>query len=520
MGPFLRLIVGSVLSGQLAFGQNQPISVLNYGARSDARIVTDGAMSSGSSVLSSASTPWSSCPKGKTVSVQYAGGIGGSNQPLVTTVLSCTDTGHIVLAANATQNVSAAGVIWGTDNYSAFNSWVETLPGNRGIIPCPTAGRAYLINLQGEKVTLNLASNEYISMNQSCAIDLVGAHIGTEGGLFNIPAGSTNIVLDSLHVVGEWQNQSSLTGIRQGYGDGTVIYSENKGGSSNIQVLKPLFSNLLGMGVKEFNANDTNVVVKDGRFLNSADTALNVNSASSTLDNNLCQNTSAGGGGCIEAGGAQSHYTNNKSYYATYNYAMQFGGITSGSPYVGSEVVGNRVYFPLSSQGCFSIADGFTHGIISHNFCHGSFAGGRFGFVSVQSGSIAVGNNLYDSNIAESTSHGTGFYFAASNGNLLKNNSSIGFDSGLIAYHSTGILGSANTWNSNGIGRDITVDLNSSASLRDRSQNCTIALGSGRTAGTFSNDTLIANDTRTCYSALHMLPGHESSGSPTTVPRN
>jgi hypothetical protein len=262
----------------------QAVSAPPYSAVADGLVVADGAMSSTSTTLFSASGLFTPSAVGKTITVQYAGGTAGSNQPLTTTVAAYISHTQITLASPSRQAVTAAGVLWGADNYAAFNSWVAALPGHAGTIPCPSSGGIYLINLQGETRTLNLGSNESITMDKACSIAIVGVHIGTDGGLFNIPAGTHNLKFDSPHIIGEWQNTANINAIRGGFGDGEAFVSENAGGSSGITILNPLFENLIGMGVKEFNSNDSNVIIKNFDCSNVASTCLNVNTQTTVID--------------------------------------------------------------------------------------------------------------------------------------------------------------------------------------------------------------------------------------------
>ena len=476
----------------------QAVSAPPYRAVADGLVVADGTMSSNSTTLTSARGLFTPSAVGKTISVQYAGGTAGSNQPLTTTVAAYIRTTQITLASPSTHAVTAAGVLWGTDNYAAFNSWVAALPGHAGTIPCPSPGAIYLVNLEGEKRTLNLGSNELITMDKACSIAIVGVHIGIDGGLFNIPAGTHNLKFDSPHIIGEWQNTANLNAIRGGFGDGEAFVSENAGGSSNIQILNPLFEHLIGMGVKEFNSNDSNVVIKNVTCNNVAATCLNVNSGTTTIDNYLCTGASTGVGACIEASGAQSLYKNGKSYYSRGQYAMQFGGNTSGSPYIGSRVTNNNVYNFIGVDGCFSIGDGFSNGIIAHNGCFNP-GGAGFGFVNVKSGMVATNGNLFDSNIA--TGGRTGFYVSNSNNDIFNNNSAVGVAFGLSLEGANGVTGTGNLWNALSPGtcggcKDITIASGSSASLKDRAVNCSI-----RIAGTLARDSLITNNTKTCYTA-------------------
>ncbi|MGW3144840.1 hypothetical protein ACWDG1_09195 [Streptomyces sp. NPDC001177] len=96
-----------------------------YGAVGDAQVVTDGAMGSGSAVLTSATANWPTSVVGKAISVKGAGANGVTT--LVTTVASRQSATQITLsAANASGGaVSGALVIWGTDDTAAIQAAVD-----------------------------------------------------------------------------------------------------------------------------------------------------------------------------------------------------------------------------------------------------------------------------------------------------------------------------------------------------------------------------------------------------------
>lgn len=100
-----------------------PVSA--QGALSDGKIVTDGAMSSSSNpthLACATSTPFTSGDVGKLI---HVGGAGGSAvTPLIATISSFTDSGHVVLSASATSTVSGAVVAYATDDTSAVNDAV------------------------------------------------------------------------------------------------------------------------------------------------------------------------------------------------------------------------------------------------------------------------------------------------------------------------------------------------------------------------------------------------------------
>ncbi|MFF8406903.1 hypothetical protein ACF06P_35410 [Streptomyces sp. NPDC015684] len=96
-----------------------------YGAVGDGQVVADGAMASGSAVLTSATAAWPSSVVGKAISVKGAGPSGVTT--LVTTVASRQSATQITLsAANASGGaVTGAIVIWGTDDTPAIQAAVD-----------------------------------------------------------------------------------------------------------------------------------------------------------------------------------------------------------------------------------------------------------------------------------------------------------------------------------------------------------------------------------------------------------
>lgn len=113
-------------SGQTGGGSAWSIDPTAYGAKGDGKIVTDGAMTSGSAVLTCAtSTPFVSADAtaGKLVMVKGAGPNGVTC--LITTVKTFTDSGHVVLNASAATTISNALVMWATDDTVAFQAAID-----------------------------------------------------------------------------------------------------------------------------------------------------------------------------------------------------------------------------------------------------------------------------------------------------------------------------------------------------------------------------------------------------------
>lgn len=96
-----------------------------YGAVGDAQVVTDGAMTAGSTVLTSATANWPSSVVGKAISVKGAGVNGVTTA--TGTVLSWQSSSQITLSFSNSSGgaLSGAVVIWGTDDTAAIQAAVN-----------------------------------------------------------------------------------------------------------------------------------------------------------------------------------------------------------------------------------------------------------------------------------------------------------------------------------------------------------------------------------------------------------
>ena len=117
--------------------------VENYGALVDGLVVQDGVMTASSADLAcTTSTPFSSGDVGKSISVV---GAGAGGDVLVTTILTFTNSGHVVLAAAASTDTSAAQVIFGTDDTAAWNNAMADIQtAGTGIAYCSKCGISVL----------------------------------------------------------------------------------------------------------------------------------------------------------------------------------------------------------------------------------------------------------------------------------------------------------------------------------------------------------------------------------------
>jgi len=143
--------------------------VASYGAKGDGKIVTDGAMTSGSAILAcTTSLPFAAGDAGvnKPIMVKGAGPAGVTT--LLTTIQSFTDSGHVVLAATASTTITGATVMWASDDTAAFQgavndavAYAQAHGGYAEVVIPPAAGRFYGIagalshaNLGNAQITL------------------------------------------------------------------------------------------------------------------------------------------------------------------------------------------------------------------------------------------------------------------------------------------------------------------------------------------------------------------------------
>lgn len=95
-----------------------------YGAKQDGQVATDGAMTSGSAILTCAtSTPFTVDDEGKYVMIKGAGTAAATS--LVAKIINFVDSGHVQLDTSAATTVSGGLVLWGTDDTAAIQSAID-----------------------------------------------------------------------------------------------------------------------------------------------------------------------------------------------------------------------------------------------------------------------------------------------------------------------------------------------------------------------------------------------------------
>ena len=125
-----------------------------FGAKGDAKKITDAAMTSGSGVLTSATAVFVASDIGKVISVAGAGaalggGGLGAGTTLLTTIASCQSATQVTLTADATATVSAKQSVYGTDDATAMSNAVASFRANTtdglASVLTMTPGKVYLL---------------------------------------------------------------------------------------------------------------------------------------------------------------------------------------------------------------------------------------------------------------------------------------------------------------------------------------------------------------------------------------
>jgi hypothetical protein len=110
--------------------------VSDFGARGDAKVVADAAMTAGTATLTSASAIFTSADVGKTVVVNGA----GASAPLFTTITQLINPTTVTTAGNASTTVSNAVATYGTENTGAFQKALNWASANKGGLVVARAG--------------------------------------------------------------------------------------------------------------------------------------------------------------------------------------------------------------------------------------------------------------------------------------------------------------------------------------------------------------------------------------------
>src|SRR5438445_4444386 len=119
---------GSTTPRSLSARFAETINVKDYGAKGNARYVTDASISAGFNVLSSAQAGFVSGDVGKSIAVAGAGPSGG---PLLSTIIA-VGVNQCTLAVNATGSVASANCEFGSDDTTLIQAAINAAPVGAG----------------------------------------------------------------------------------------------------------------------------------------------------------------------------------------------------------------------------------------------------------------------------------------------------------------------------------------------------------------------------------------------------
>jgi hypothetical protein len=120
--PGHNAVCGNTGCTTIVDGGAQPINLLAYGAKCNGVFTYDGAISASSNALTSSSATFTAGDVGKAIEVDGAAASGGN---LITTIATFTDAHHVGLTASASTTVSAANVVYGTDDTANIQTAVN-----------------------------------------------------------------------------------------------------------------------------------------------------------------------------------------------------------------------------------------------------------------------------------------------------------------------------------------------------------------------------------------------------------
>ena len=210
-----------------------------YGAKGDGKLVSDGAITTGTNTLTCAtSTPFTAADVGKHILVWAAA---TSTTWLATTIATYVSASQVTLAANATNTVTASGVAYGTDDSAAIQSAINaantaSLAGNGASATVKFSDKIYCVSAAPTLGVATGGGNWQISLPIVTASSGPKSQIALEGTgpaqlphwLQTVPSQSGSILLcmrtdGSLNTT--YGPTSVIGGPVSGYGGGGGTFS-------------------------------------------------------------------------------------------------------------------------------------------------------------------------------------------------------------------------------------------------------------------------------------------------------
>jgi hypothetical protein len=375
IAPFRQIFTGSgsVILGKRIAGVNP----FWFGGAGNARQVTDGAMTSGTQTLTSATAAFTAADIGKVVDIQGAGASAAdlqgvtSRHNLVGTITGYTNSTTVTVSVTASATISGKTVTIGTDDTSAVTKAKAAMSSNAALY-FPRG--KYLVN----SAALAIASNTKINGDGKGATVLyyVGPtrNGGSQASLISVGDGVDKFTLSDLSILGTNVGGIGNTSVN-GLTFGVRIGTGATGAISNITIRNCEIAYIWGMGIRtDGDVGDqaadppTNINFKilDCDVHHCSDNGINPNTGGGLLVRG-CHLTDNGGGGLEFAG---SRFQMADCYVArNRNVGVALGGL--GNPSLGKDVLlrGNLIERNgnAGSGAGVQIGGNVVHAIISNN---------------------------------------------------------------------------------------------------------------------------------------------------------
>jgi hypothetical protein len=309
------------------------VTSVSYGAVGNGKVVTDGAMTSGSATLTSATAGFVSGDVGKVIQVKGAGATGITT--LVTTITGYTNSTTVTLGASAAAAVTGAYVLWGTDDTSAIQSAINAAytyavahGAARVLIPVAPAGKFYAIGgalqqggstLGNSQLTIPIAGVNANKVVLEIAGDVNGSaafhwdqHTPQLSGSTLVSFGVYSGVSAQINDINANGNAAVIGGPSQGHSYGTspsLLFSNMLITLKNLSIMTSYSTYGLGYGAFDFsgiaeaNVFDVGYGVAstygDLQSVNNLATGLSIGAlmpANGNNDNNSMRNITVWGG--------------------------------------------------------------------------------------------------------------------------------------------------------------------------------------------------------------------------------
>jgi hypothetical protein len=192
----------------------------DFGAAGDGRMVSDGNVTQGSAVVTSATAAWTAADVGKPISVTIRP-TDSADKLLATTIQAVNSATQITLAAAMTATSTQADLVWGTDDTAAIQQAIDAASAAGGgtvfIPPLDDPDRFYLVKRAGSPAwALRMKSHVRLTGHRyGSRIKLLGAQ--TNYTRIISMTGETQVEIDHLTLDGSHPQQNKVPGLTVPY---------------------------------------------------------------------------------------------------------------------------------------------------------------------------------------------------------------------------------------------------------------------------------------------------------------